>query len=189
MRGPHSDNPVSQDLGTLYCEECITIPPTGGTTAVRQLLIMITLVLAVTFSALAQTTAAPDFSGTWALSAAKSTFAKDSTIKSESIIVAYKKLAIVFDYKTDGKKSKETYTPDGQKRVTRDMSSGQLISKAFWRDSVLVIESTLEIKVPNAVVTVSGLKPVIDTWTLAADGRTLIHDTNDHKEIFVYDKQ
>ncbi len=150
---------------------------------------MITLVLAVTFSALAQTTAALDFSGTWALNAAKSTLAKDSPIKSETIVVAYKKSTIVFDYKTDGKKSKETYTPDGQKRVTKDMSSGQLISRAFWRDSVLVIESTLEIKVPNAVVTVSGLKPVIDAWTLAADGRTLTHETNDHKEIFVYDKQ
>lgn len=155
----------------------------------RQLLITITLVLAVTFSALAQTTAAPDLSGIWVLSTAKSTLAKDSTIKSEMIVVAYKKSTIVFDYKTDGKKSKETYTPDGQKRVTRDMSSGQLISKAFWRDSVLVIESTLEVKIPNVTVTVSGLKPVIDTWTLAADGRTLTHETNDGKEIFVYDKQ
>ncbi len=38
----------------------------------RQLLFTITLVLAVMFSALAQTTAAPDFSGTWVLNAAKS---------------------------------------------------------------------------------------------------------------------
>ena len=156
----------------------------------RQLLITITLVLAVTSSSLAQTTAAPpDFSGTWVLNAAKSTLAKDSTIKSETIVVAYKKSTIVFDYKTDGKKSKETYTPDGQKRVTRDMSSGQLISKASWRDSVLVIESTLEVKIPNVVVTVSGLKPVIDTWTQAPDGRTLTHETNDGKEIFAYDRQ
>jgi hypothetical protein len=156
---------------------------------VRQLLIMITLVLAVMFSAVAQTTAAPDFSGTWVLSAAKSTLAKDSTIKSEMIVVAYKKSTIVFHYETNGKKSTETYTPDGQKRVTRDMQSGQLISTVSWHDSALVIESTLEIKVPNVVVTVTGLKPVIDTWTLAADGRTLTHETNDHKEIFVYDKQ
>ena len=89
----------------------------GRATVMRQLLITITLVLAVTFSSLAQTTTAPpDFSGTWVLNAAKSTLAKDSTIKSETIVVAYKKSTIVFDYKTDGKKSKETYTPDGQKR-------------------------------------------------------------------------
>jgi hypothetical protein len=31
--------------------------------------------------------------------------------------------------------------------------------------------------------------PPFDTWTLAADGRTLTHETNDSKEIFVYDKQ
>jgi hypothetical protein len=156
---------------------------------VRHLLITFTLVLAVTFSAPAQTTGVPDFSGTWVLSAAKSTLAKDSTIKSETIVVTYKKSTIVFDYKTNGKKSKETFTPDGQKSVTSDMPSGQLTSSASWRDSVLVIESRLDIKVPNATVVVTGLKPVIDTWTLAADGRTLTHETNDGKEIFVYDRQ
>jgi hypothetical protein len=54
---------------------------------------------------------------------------------------------------------------------------------------VLVIESTLEIKIPNAVVTVSGLKPVIDRWTLTPDGRTLSHVTDDPKQLLVYDKQ
>jgi hypothetical protein len=156
---------------------------------VRQLLIRLPLLLAVTFSALAQTAAAPDFSGAWVLNVPKSTLAKDSTIKSETIDIAYKKSTIIFHYKTDGKKSTETYTPDGQKRVAKDMSSGQLISKASWQDSVLVIESTLEIKIPNVGVNVSGLKPVIDKWALAADGRTLTHETYDPKQISVYDKQ
>ncbi|MGO8788632.1 MAG: hypothetical protein ACLQVL_14805 [Terriglobia bacterium] len=96
---------------------------------------------------------------------------------------------IVFHYKTDGKKSTEAYTPDGKKRVSLNMSSGQLTSSASWHDSALVIESTLDIKVPNVTVVVTGLKPVIDTWTLAADGRTLTHDANDHKEFYVYEKQ
>jgi hypothetical protein len=161
----------------------------GGATAVCQLLIKLPIVLAVTLSALAQTAVTPDFSGTWVLNVSKSTLAKDSTIKSETIVIAYKKSAIIFHYKTDGKKSTETYTPDGQKRVAKNMSSGQLISKASWQDSVLVIESTLEIKIPNVVVNVSGLKPVIDRWTLAADGRTLTHESYDPKEISVYDKQ
>ena len=133
--------------------------------------------------------AAPDFSGAWVLNAAKSTLPKDSTLKSQTIVIDNKKSAIVFHYKTDGKKSTETYTPDGKKRVSLNMSSGQLTSSASWNDSVLVIESTLDIKVPNATVVVTGLKPVIDTWTLAADGRTLTHDTGDHKEIYVYEKQ
>jgi hypothetical protein len=155
----------------------------------RQLLIGIPLVLAVTFSALAQTAVTPDFSGTWVLNAAKSKLATDTTIKSETIVIVCKKSAVVFHYKTDGKKSTETYTPDGQKRVARDMASGQLISKASWQNSALVIESTLEIKIPNVVVNVSGLKPVIDRWTLAADGRTLTHEADDAKQISVYDKQ
>ena len=155
----------------------------------RQLLFAITLVFAVMFSALAQTIATPDFSGTWALNAAKSTLLKDNTIKSQAMVIVKKNSAIVFHYKTDGKKLTETYTPDGKKRVSLNMSSGQLTSSASWHDSALVIESTLDIKVPNATVVVTGLKPVIDTWTLAADGRTLTHDAADHKEIYVYEKQ
>jgi len=149
----------------------------------RQLLVATTLVLAVMFSALAQTTAVPDFSGTWVLNVAKSTLPRDSTIKSQTIVIENKKSEIIFRYKTDGKKLTETYTPDGKKRV-----SGQLTSSASWHDSVLVIESTLDIQVPNATVVVTGLKPVIDTWALAADSRTLTHDADDHKEIYVYEK-
>jgi hypothetical protein len=155
----------------------------------RQFLVTITLVLAVMLPALAQTTAVPDFSGNWFLDAAKSTLPKDSAIKSQTIAINNKKSAIVFHFKTDGKKSTESYTPDGKKRVSMNMSSGQLTSSASWHDSVLVIESTLDIKIPNATVVVTGLKPVIDTWTLAADGRTLTHDAADHKEIYVYQKQ
>jgi hypothetical protein len=154
-----------------------------------RLLVTITLVLVVVFTALAQTSGAPDFSGTWVLNATKSTLPKESTIKSQTLVIDNKKSAIVFHYKTDGKKSTETYTPDGKKRVALNMSSGQLTSSASWRDSALVIESTLDIKIPNVTVVVTGLKPVIDTWTLAADGRTLTHDANDHKEIYVYEKQ
>jgi len=163
--------------------------PKGRAPVMRQLLVTITLVLAVMFSALAQTTVAPDFSGTWVLNAAKSTLPKDSTIKSRTIVIDNKKSAIVFHYKTDGKKLTETYTPDGKKRVSLNLASGQLTSSARWHDSVLVIESTLDIKVPNATVVVTGLKPVIDTWTLATDGRTLTHDAADHKEIYVYERQ
>jgi hypothetical protein len=155
----------------------------------RQLLATILLVFTLMFSVFAQTTAAPDLSGTWVLNSAKSTLPKDSTIKSQSIAIENKKSEIFFHYITDGKKSTEGYTPDGKKHVSVKMSSGQLNSSASWHDSVLVIESTLDIKVPNATVIVTGLKPVVDTWTLSADGRTLTHDANDHKEIYVFEKQ
>ncbi len=155
----------------------------------RQFLIPITLVIAVMFSVFAMAAETPDFSGTWVLNVAKSTLPKDSATKSETIVIENKKSAIVFHYKTDGKKSTETYTPDGKKRASMKMSSGQLNSSASWHDSVLVIESTLDIKIPNATVVVTGLKPVVDTWTLTAEGRTLTHEADDHKEIYVYEKQ
>lgn len=155
----------------------------------RQSLIIVILVLAASMAELANAADAPDLSGTWVLNIAKSTLPKDSTIKSETIVIENKKSEIVFHYKTDGKKSTDKYTPDGTKRVTKNVSSGQLTSSASWRDSVLVIESTLDIEIPNATVVVTGLKPVIDTWTLGADGKTLTHDANDHKEIYIYEKQ
>lgn len=155
----------------------------------RQLLATIMLVFALMLPVFAQTNAAPDFSGTWVLNPAKSTFSKEGPIKSQSIVVENKKSEIFFHYKTDGKKSTERYTPDGKKHVSVNTSSGQLNSSASWHDSVLVIESKLDIKVPNATVIVTGLKPVVDTWTLSTDGRTLTHDVSDHKEIYVFEKQ
>lgn len=149
----------------------------------------ISLVFALASSAFSQAAATPDFSGTWVLNIGKSTLAKDDTVKSETITIDYKKSAITFHYKTDGKKSTEKYIPDGQPRVTSNTASGQLTSKASWQDSALVIESTLQIKVPNATVVVSGLKPVVDRWSLSPDGRTLSHEVPDSKEVFVYDKQ
>ena len=131
-----------------------------------RLLIIIMLVFAVTLSALAQTAAAPDFSGSWVLNVTKSTLAKDSTVKSQTIVIESKKSAIVFHYKIDGKKSTETYTPDGKKRT-----SDQLTSSAKWRDSVLVIEYMLDIKVPNATVLVTGLKPIVEQADLDCPAR------------------
>ena len=151
--------------------------------------VTIILVFALMVSASAQTSVTPDLSGTWVLNIAKSSLAKETAIKTQAVMIESKKSEIVFHYKTDGKKSTETYTPDGKKRVSVNMSLGQLNSVASWRDSVLVVESTLDIKVPNATVVVTGLKPVVDTWTLSSDGRTLTHDANDHKEIYVFEKQ
>lgn len=146
------------------------------------------LVLIFAFWMPGQTSSAPDFSGVWVLDIGKSTLAKDDTIKSETIAVSYKKSTIIFQYKTDGKKSTERYVPNGKPRAEH-VASGELVSKAGWQDSALVIESTLQIKIPNVTVAVSGLKPVVDRWTLAPDGRTLSHEAPSSKEVFVYDKQ
>jgi hypothetical protein len=143
--------------------------------------------LAVAVPLAAQNISPPDFSGTWVLNIAKSTLAKDSTLKSETIEIANKKSSVVFHYKTDGKKSAETYTADGQYRVVRDLGSGQLTSRASWQGSALIIESILQIKIPN--ITVTGVKPVVDKWMLSPDGRGLTHEADDGKEVFVYDKQ
>jgi hypothetical protein len=153
----------------------------------RNFSVMAALILAAVFSVFAQTAATPDFSGTWALNVAKSTLPKDSMVKSSTLAIENKKGSVVMHFKTDGKKSTETYTPDGQKHVSASVGKSQLMSVANWRDSKLVIESTLDLGIPNMVVT--GLKPIVDTWSLSADGRTLTHEADDHKETYIYDKQ
>jgi hypothetical protein len=153
----------------------------------RALIVTTVLICAAMFSVVAQTAATPDFSGTWALNVAKSTLPKDSTIKTATLTIKNKKGSIVMDFVTDGKKSTESYKPDGQKHVSQTLGKSQLMSVANWRDSKLVIESTLDLGIPNMVVT--GLKPIVDTWTLSADGRTLTHDADGGKEMYVYEKQ
>lgn len=84
----------------------------------RQLLVAITLVLGAMSSALAQSTAAPNFSGTWVLNFAKSALAKDNTIKSETIVIDYKKSAIVFHYKQTAR-SRRKPTPRTDRSASR----------------------------------------------------------------------
>lgn len=153
----------------------------------RLLVVACLTIFAVPLSA--QDAAPPDFSGTWVLNISKSTLAKDSAVKSETIVISQKKLDLTFHYKTDGKKYNDSYKVDGQPHVTNDLGSSQLISKARWQGSSLIVESTLAIKIPNVTVNVSGLKPVVDTWTLAQDGRTLTNETADPKEIRVFERQ
>ena len=145
------------------------------------------LIFLAMFFVLAQTPATPDFSGTWVLNVAKSTLMKDSTVKSQTLTIENKKGTIVMHYKIDGKKSTETYKPDGQKHSAYTEGKSQLIAVTDWRDGKLVIESTLDLGIPNMVVT--GLKPIVDTWSLSSDGRVLTNDADDHKETYIYDKQ
>jgi hypothetical protein len=135
----------------------------------------------------AQSTSPPDFSGSWVLNISKSTLAKDSTVKSETLVVDNKKGAINFRYKIDGKKSTDTYTPDGQNHVAKDLGSSQLMSAASWKESTLVVETVLQIKIPG--ISVSGVKPIVVKWYLSADGRTLTNEADDAKEIYVFEKQ
>jgi hypothetical protein len=155
----------------------------------RHVFVAIGLVLALAVPAIGQSAAAPDFSGTWVLNVAKSTLAKGDTIKSETLVIQQKGSAIVFHYRTNGKKSTEKYIPDGQPRSKKVTSSSQLISATRWQGSTLVIESTLQISIPNAVISVSGLKPVVDKWSLGSDGQTLFYNEDSGKEILVYDRQ
>ncbi len=154
----------------------------------RLLPLSVALVSILASAALAQN-APPDLSGSWVLNTSKSTLPKGSAIKSRTLLIENKKTAIVFHYTSDGEKSTETYTPDGQNRVAEDLDSSELMAKASWQRSTLVVEFTLQMKILNVSVNVSGLKPIVAKWSLSADGRTLIDDAADGKQILVYDKQ
>lgn len=155
----------------------------------RSLLPAILSLLALASPALAQNSAPADFSGTWVLNTSKSTLAKDSKIKAETLWVENKKGAIVFHFKTDGKKSTQSYTPDGVSRKTQDLPGVLVVSKAMWQGSTLVIVSVLRFKIPNGVTSYPGMRPIVDKWSLARDGQTLSWDANNDGEFRVYDKQ
>lgn len=149
----------------------------------------ISLATVFSVSLRAQDSAPPDISGNWVLNLGKSTLEKDSQLKAEAIEISAKKSKLVFHFKTDGEKTTETYILDGQSHPSLRMSSGDLMSKAGWQGSTLVVESMLAIKIPNLSLNVQGLKPLVDKWTVSSDGRTLSHLSPDGTETRVYDKQ
>jgi hypothetical protein len=156
---------------------------------VRQPLITTTLALAIAFSALAQKPVTPDLSGRWVFNPAKSKLSKDVTIGSETIVITCPNSTIRFHFTTDGKESTETYTPDGKDHMVKEFQGGQAFSKAQWKKSVLVTESSGRLVMPNS--TADGYQVIHDRdrWALSSDGRVLTREVDDPKQVFVYDKQ
>jgi len=134
-------------------------------------------------SAVAQSAAPPDLSGTWVLNLAKSKLEEHSFIVSSTIVITCSGTTIQIDDTTNGKKYQPwIYTTDGKEHFFAELPGGDEVAKATWKKSVLVTRLIGRKTKPPFDFT--------DRWTVSADGRTLTQESSGRlKQTFVYDKQ
>jgi len=150
--------------------------------AVNRLLLSIALSAALCSTALAQTTAHPDFSGTWKLNLAKSK-PPNSKIKSEIITITTDGDQIQFHHSGEPKDRLHIFTPDGEEHpvgVWTETDPPSFV-KTSWDKSTLVIEFFT--RAPG------GISGVIQRWNLSPDGKSLTMEVPTPKLSYVYDKQ
>jgi hypothetical protein len=141
--------------------------------------------------AIAQDAGPPDLSGTWTLDLTKSKTAKHSIQRGQTLGVEYTP-----DYTTT------TYDIGGKVTPIAHVRGGQVLGKAYWKKSALIIETfgtpsgpgsnpaTSSPRMPES----SGPDPAtgghtIQRLSLSTDGKTLTREFGNGKEAFVYEQE
>jgi len=159
----------------------------------RRLLPTIAFVLVLAMPAATQKSGAPDLSGTWVFSSAKSKHDKHATTGPETIVIASSDSSIRMEITSTAGKELHVWIPDGKDHLRSELrdrtAAGQLIEKAHWAKGALVTELISRVSMPGAPA--DGFEPIHATerWTLSANGNTLSRMMDDPKQTWVYDKQ
>lgn len=131
-----------------------------------------TLLFAATLAAQAK----PNFSGTWKLNTSKSDFGMLPPTESRTDVIDQADPALKVSTTSEGAQGKQSatlsYTTDG-KEVTNKVGPREIKSTAAWEGDGLVVNSKFSFN--DAEISMKN------TWTLAADGKTMtqsIHFTS-----------
>jgi hypothetical protein len=163
------------------------------------LLATIAFVALLSAAAVAQSEATPDLSGEWTLNPAKSKIAKHSTPRDPVIGIVCRPDYIMLIEKVDGKNTTTTIDIGGKITPIAHVRGGEIVGKAYWKKSTLVIEifgtqsgagsnpATSSPRMPES----SGPDPTtsehtIQRLSLSADGKTLTREFGNGKEVLVY---
>jgi len=100
-------------------------------------------------------------------------------------------------YISDGKESKETYTADGKERKINENQGREVVVKAKWKGSVLVIETIGHLKIPtdplingsDAFHYGSDAFHYRERWKLSGDGQVLYVERDEPRSVFTYEKE
>lgn len=156
--------------------------------------VLLTFLLAVVFAEPLfgkRAAGTPDISGTWVLNVNKSKLAKGSGIKSETIVIECSASTVTMRDNVGGKLTTHTYFIDGKDHPLAEVHGGEVMVKAHWKKSTLVIETSGRVKTPNNPLSGSEAWHTEDKWSLSADGRVLTDKSTgfDTMTVSVYDKQ
>ena len=118
-----------------------------------------------------QATAAPNFSGSWKMNAAKSDYGPLPVPDKYEQTIEHKdpalKIAVVQVGQNGEVKTDLTYSSDG-KETTNTMRGNPVKTKGKWDGDILTFQTTLDFQ--GAEITLA------DKWTLSTDGKTLTVD-------------
>jgi hypothetical protein len=139
-----------------------------------------------------QTAGVPDLSGHWELNLQKSKLPKTVKVGQETLVIKQDGPNIEFDYDADGKQNTETYTADKKDKVLKEIpaAGSQILAKAYWKDTMLVIETRVEFK-SSSPLGGAEMMNTKDSWLLSGNGLTLTekYTTDNGQSLKIYDRQ
>ncbi len=150
----------------------------------RKLLLVI--LLASTALAAKKDTKPPDLSGTWQFDSAKSTGGRADWTPDTILVIRQFGNRVEIDRRAaDVQFSSDAYIVDGKDRQAYKTRADEAYLNAHWEKNGMVV---MVHHVLNSEI--GDVAPVrdVDTWTLADQGKTLIHKASDGKT-FVFHKQ
>jgi hypothetical protein len=130
------------------------------------------LLLMVAATALAQTPAKPNLTGTWNMDLEKSSFGGLEAPLSARYLIRHLGSKLEMQYEQDGKITRVDVTPDGEEHVLETGPDTENLARVYWSGAVLVFEGRIR------PMTSSNALPVKWTsrWTISADKKVLTID-------------
>jgi len=156
--------------------------------------VLVLLLVAGNVPAVGQTDAGhPNLSGTWKLNPAKSKVPKGADIGSGTIHIDCFGSTFRIDGAGDAMDQSRTWIADGEEHSVMHVEPEgrqrgyDLIHIAYWKKASLVTEVNIHVNADAG--SRASLPPRVVRWTLSKDGRQLSRESDDPKQILVYDKQ
>jgi hypothetical protein len=127
------------------------------------------VLLIVTASALAQTPAKPNLTGTWNMDLEKSSFGGLEAPQSARYLIRHLGSKLEMQYEQDGHITRVDVTPDGEEHVLETGPDNENLARVYWSGAVLVFEGRIR---PMAS---SNALPIKWTsrWSLSPDKKVL----------------
>jgi hypothetical protein len=133
---------------------------------------VLVFVLIAAATALAQTPAKPNLTGTWNMDPEKSNFGGLEAPKSARYLIRHLGSKLEMQYEQDGHITRVDVTPDGEEHVLETGPDTENLARVYWSGAVLVFEGRIR---PMAS---SNAPPVKWTsrWSLSPDKKELTID-------------
>jgi hypothetical protein len=153
-------------------------------------------------NASAQQTTQPDLDGNWNLNTAKSRIAKHGPSHGDTLRIESSAEYLIISENIGGGEVTRTYNTNGKVTPVARVSGGAVMAKAYWKKSVLVIETFGVQSQPSPLATAPNPRApgnpapdfatnehTVQRLTISSDGKTLTRDFGKGDDLLVYDEE